>query len=90
MTKTLRISALAAALSALPLTAAFALDRPPNVEEQIYISDALQFQGFTSWGEIEWDDGVWEVEDAIASDGQRHDIKLDQNFTLVSNEIDLD
>ncbi len=87
MTKTFRIAAIAGAFAALPFSAAFA-DRAPNSEEQMILAEALEFQGFTSWGKVEWDDdGVWEVDDAVTSQGERRDIKLDRNFNVVSNQI---
>lgn len=71
-----RIAAAALALS-LTSIAASADDRAPTPEERTKIEAALQAEGFTSWGEIELDDGKeWEIDDAIAADGTRYDLKL--------------
>ena len=87
MTKTM--AALAAGFAAPTLAPAMAAaDRAPTAQEQMMISEALHFQGFDSWGEIEWDDGEWEVDNAIASNGERRDIKLDQSFNVIGNERD--
>lgn len=56
---------------------AVADDRAPTAEERAQIEAVLEREGFTSWGEIELDDGkVWEVDDAIHSDGREYDLEL--------------
>jgi hypothetical protein len=54
-------------------------DRPPSPEERSRIEAMLRNEGFTHWGKIELNDevGVWEVDDAYASDGRRYDLNLD-------------
>lgn len=42
-----------------------------------HVKHALHQLGFVSWDEIEFDDGLWEVDDAIRADGSRWDLKLD-------------
>jgi len=59
---------LVACVGLAPLTAH--ADRSPNQEERAKIEQTLRAQGFTSWSGIELDDGRWEVDDAIASDGK--------------------
>ncbi|MFC5386087.1 PepSY domain-containing protein [Aquamicrobium segne] len=80
-----------AALLTSPMTvAAFADDRAPTAEERAKIEAVLKAEGFTSWGEIELDDGkVWEVDDAIHSDGREYDLELDPS-TLAITDKDLD
>ena len=83
----IRIALLASAFAALPLTAALA-DRDPSPEERQIISDALRYEGFTGWGKIEFDDGQWEVDNAIGPDGRKYDLKLDRDFRVVDSERD--
>ncbi|MBY0135069.1 PepSY domain-containing protein [Paracoccus yeei] len=71
-----------------PLSVAFAQDRAPTAEERTQIEQVLKAEGFTSWEEIELDDGVWEVDDAIGADGQKQDLKLDQAFAITEREPD--
>jgi hypothetical protein len=37
----------------------------------------LKQEGFTKWDEIELDDGMIEVDDAIDASGKKFDLKLD-------------
>jgi Peptidase propeptide and YPEB domain len=91
MSGTLRMAALAAALIAAPLAAAYA-DRAPTGEEQLIIADILTSEGFASWGDVELDDddGVWEIDDAVDQDGERRDLKLSANFEIINADEDLD
>ncbi|MEQ1652829.1 MAG: PepSY domain-containing protein [Hyphomicrobium sp.] len=41
-----------------------------------HVAHALHAKGFVSWDEIEWDDGVWEIDDARRADGSQYDLKL--------------
>jgi Peptidase propeptide and YPEB domain len=50
-------------------------DRPPTAEERSRIEDMLRREGFTNWGIIEFDDGLWDVDDALAPDGRTYDLK---------------
>ncbi len=86
MQKTLRLVAIAGAFAALPLTAALA-DRDPSPEERQIIADVLRSQGFTGWGDVEWDDdGYWEVDEAQAPDGSTEDLQLDQAFMIINSD----
>ena len=38
--------------------------------------------------EIELDDGVWEVDDAVSGDGLKYDVVLDQSFAVIAREED--
>lgn len=42
-----------------------------------HVEHALHKLGFVSWDEIEFDDGLWEVDDARRANGSQWDIKLD-------------
>lgn len=63
-------------------------DRDPTPEERTQIEQTLRTDGFTSWEEIELDDGVWEVDDAVAADGQKFDVKLDAAFAIIERDPD--
>ncbi|MFN4295245.1 MAG: PepSY domain-containing protein [Brevundimonas sp.] len=69
-------------LAALSLTAALATpamaddDRPPTAEERTAIEAKLRAEGFVRWEDIELDDGLWEVDDAVTRDGREYDLKL--------------
>lgn len=80
-----------ALLVTVPLSgAALADDRAPTLEERAEIEAVLKAEGFTSWGEIELDDGkVWEVDDAIHSDGREYDLELDpQTYAITDRDPD--
>lgn len=67
---------LAAAIATVAATVAMADDRPPTTAERAAIEAFLRAQGYSSWEEIELDDGVWEIDDAVASDGKKYDLTL--------------
>lgn len=67
------------------LSAAFAVlaspalaDRAPTPEERATIEAKLKAEGFTRWEsiELEDDESVWEVDDAVAADGREYDLEL--------------
>lgn len=73
------------ASGALPALA----DRPPTAAERAAIEQVLRENGFQRWEEIEFDDGVWEVDDAVAVGGVEYDLKLDrQTYRIVRRERD--
>lgn len=75
---------MAAALPSVALA-----DRAPNAEERAGIEAALKSAGFTSWKEIELDDGQWEVDNAKAADGKVYDLKLASgSYEIFSRKID--
>lgn len=86
----MRIASIAAAI--LAASAAFApalADRPPTPDERVKIEGALKDAGFTTWKSIELDDGRWEVDDAIGTDGQKYDLKLSpQSLEIISRKLD--
>ncbi|UWF59969.1 PepSY domain-containing protein [Brucella sp. 2716] len=69
-----------AAMFGTVLSAGTALaGRHPQPDERAALERVLTQEGFTSWGEIEMDDGLWEVEDARTkspADG-KFDLKID-------------
>ena len=84
-------------LPALVLTALFvapiianADDRPPTAEERTQIEKTLPDAGYTTWEEIEFDDGMWEVDDARKEgDTREFDLKLDpQTYKIVVKRPD--
>ena len=75
-----RLAALAVGLTLAP--AAFA-DTPLPPEQQAKVEAMLRQEGFTQWKEIELDDGMIEVDDAIDSVGKKVDLKLDPNTLAI-------
>ncbi|KQT53545.1 hypothetical protein ASG52_05365 [Methylobacterium sp. Leaf456] len=69
---------LAAALVGVALLSgpAFADEKLPS-DQQAKVEDILKKEGFTKWDEIELDDGMIEVDDAIDANGKQFDLKLD-------------
>lgn len=64
-------------------------DRPVTAEELRQIEAVLRREGFVRWGEVEFDDGRFEVDDAIAADGRKYDLKLSGvDFTIQERELD--
>jgi Peptidase propeptide and YPEB domain len=56
-------------------------DRAPTPRERAHIAAALHAQGFHRWEEIELDDGLWRVDEAVSFDGREYDLSLDP-YTL--------
>lgn len=63
-------------------------DRLPTPEERARIEGVLRSKGFTGWEKIESEDGVWQVDDAIASDGRKYDLKLNATFEIVLQQLE--
>jgi hypothetical protein len=81
-------AAIAFALAVAVASPALA-DRPPTPEERAKIESVLRAAGFERWEEIEFDDGVWEVDDAIGADGREYDLKLDpRTFAIIEKKLD--
>jgi hypothetical protein len=78
-------AAIIAAAIVLPAHA----DDEAGPEDRARIAEALRAAGYQSFEGVEFDDGVWEVDDAIGSDGREYDLKLDPD-TLKIIEIDDD
>ena len=45
-------------------------------EERPRVEAALRGLGFEPWEEIDFGDGVWEIDDARTQDGKTYDLKL--------------
>lgn len=73
------------AATALPALA----DDEAGPEDRARIAEALRAAGYDSFEEVEFDDGVWEVDDAVGSDGREYDLELDPE-TLEIIDIDED
>lgn len=85
--KIFRAVALAATFTVPFVVPALADDRAPTADERARIEAVLKAEGFTSWGEIELDDGkVWEVDDAIHSDGREYDLELDPSTLAITDK----
>ncbi|MBX9930317.1 MAG: PepSY domain-containing protein [Methylobacterium sp.] len=65
-------------------------DRAPTGEERKAIEKVLTDQGFTAWESIELEDaGHWEVDDAIAKDGKKFDLRLkDKTYEITDRKAD--
>jgi hypothetical protein len=81
------LAVLAISAGLIPTDAALA-DRSPTAEERTRIESVLRENGFMRWGEIEFDDGRWGVDDAITNDGQKFDLKLNDAFVIIGREPD--
>lgn len=57
-------------------SSAIASERAPTTAESAAISSALNTLGYSSWGSVELDDGKWEVDNAVHSDGKVYDVDL--------------
>ncbi len=62
---------------------AFADQRLP-ADQQAKVEDVLKREGFTKWKEIELDDGLIEVDDAIDANGKKFDLKLDPQTLAIT------
>ena len=79
---------LLAALAVAALTVSPALaDRPVTDEERAKLVELLRAEGCTG-GEMEFDDGKFEVDDARCADGREWDFEFDRNFNLIKKEQD--
>jgi hypothetical protein len=88
---TLAKSLAAAVFTAACLAGGVALagDRAPTEAEAAAIKDSLAKAGFSAWGKVEYDDGKWEVDDAIGADGKRYDVDLSaSDYTILKKELE--
>jgi len=76
------------ALGVLIMLSSPAAAESPSPEQRSQIEAALRAEGFTRWGEIEREDGGWEVDDAIAGDGRKYELKLNSEFRIIRRERD--
>jgi hypothetical protein len=78
MTSYLSLFATPALVAGLALAAMApqAQARQPDQAEAARLTEALHAQGYREWREIDLDDGVWEVDDAVDGQGRRHDLRV--------------
>jgi len=74
------------AFAALATTAAWA-DRPVSDAEREKLVAALKAEGCNG-GEIEFDDGKFEVDDASCADGKKYNFEFDASFKMIKKELD--
>ena len=87
----IKIAAAILASTAFIAGVAFAEGRPPTAEETSAVSAALTKAGFSKWGKIEFDDGKWEVDNAVGADGKMYDVDLSAgDLSVIKKEIDND
>ncbi|WP_375466329.1 PepSY domain-containing protein [uncultured Methylobacterium sp.] len=74
-------------LLAVVLAAGFArtaeADQPLPPDQQAKVEAMLRQEGFTAWKEIELDDGMIEVDDALDASGKPVDLKLDPKTLVI-------
>ncbi|WP_159999477.1 PepSY domain-containing protein [Roseomonas sp. 18066] len=58
-------------------------DRLANTEETMRIEASLRRLGYREFGRIKLDDGLWNVDRALAADGQRYDLTLERETLRV-------
>ena len=76
-----------AALLMFAWEAALADDRALNADERTKLTAAVAAEGCAG-GELEFDYGRYEVNDAQCGDGRRYDLNFDRAFKLISKEVD--
>jgi hypothetical protein len=74
------------AVTAFATSAAWA-DRPISQAEREQLVAALKADG-CSGGEMEFDDGKFEVDDARCADGNKYDFEFDTGFKMVKKDRD--
>ena len=73
---------------AVGLAAGAALaDRPVTDQERTQLLAAMKAEGCTG-GDMEFDDGRFEVDDARCADGREYDLEFDTAFKLVKKDLD--
>lgn len=90
MSKMMKSAGLAAAFALATGAAALADDRDVTAEERTAIEAVLEADGFVRWGEMEYDqdDGYFEVDDAIDAEGREYDLKLDDDYEIISRDLE--
>lgn len=71
------------ALVAVTIAAGAAFGRPVTEEEKTKLASAVTAAGCTG-GTMEFDDGKFEVDDAICADGKKYDLDFDRSFRLIN------
>jgi len=73
---------------AVGLAAGAALaDRPVTDQERTQLLAAMKAEGCTG-GDMEFDDGRFEVDDARCADGREYDLEFDTAFKLIKKDLD--
>jgi len=71
------------------LTATARADEKLPPDQQAKVEAMLRQEGFTKWKEIELDDGMIEVDDAIDANGKQFDLKRDpKTLAVVKREAE--
>ena len=82
------LTALALTVITTPVTATYAAaDRAVTAEERAQLVAAMAAAGCEG-GEMEFDDGKFEVDDARCADGKEYDLDFDRSFKLIKKELD--
>ena len=76
----------ALAVAALTTTTALA-DRPVTTEERAKLVELLAAEGCEG-GEMEFDDGKFEIDDTLCADGREWDYEFSRDFVLIKKERD--
>jgi hypothetical protein len=76
------------ALGMVALAAPALADRGPSQEEAQIIAAKLTADGYKSWGKIEYDDHIWEIDNARTVEGKTYDLKLNPRFEIVKKDRD--
>jgi Peptidase propeptide and YPEB domain len=79
---TLVLGTVVTAMIALPAHA----DDEAGPEDRARLAEALRAAGYDSFEEVELDDGVWEVDDAVGSDGREYDLELDPDTLEITRK----
>ncbi len=87
----IKIAAALVVATAFATGSAMADGRAPTSEEATAVGQALSKAGFSTWGKVEFDDGKWEIDNAVGADGKKYDVDLSANdLTVIKREIDND
>jgi hypothetical protein len=87
------LGAAIATLSTAALTTTVAA-REPTADERTRIEQTLRSNGFVSWDDIELDENVWEVDDAMRtanSEGRRESCDLElspASYEIIKRDCD--
>lgn len=74
--------------SLLCISAVAQAGQHPNADQRATLEIALTEAGYVSWGEIELDDGYWEIDDARKETGalEKYDVIVDPDTMKVVRE----
>lgn len=86
--KTITAALMGAAVLVGVLSSDARADRNPTADDWANVVTALKDAGFTTWGEIEFDDDRWEIDEARAADGKVYELELDRSYKIVKRELE--